>query len=34
LLFGSLFSGKPKLGVINQGHSQIVESLKNMESIN
>lgn len=34
LLFGSLFSGKPKLGVVNQGYSQIVEFLKKMESIN
>jgi len=34
LLFGTLFSAKPKLGVINKGHSQIVESLENMESIN
>ena len=34
LLFGSLFSGKPKLGIFDQGNSQIVESLKNMESIN
>ena len=33
LLFGSLFSGKPKLGVTSQGHSQIVESLRNMESV-
>ncbi len=34
LVFGSIFSGKPKLGIFDQGHSQIVESLKNMESIN
>ncbi len=34
LFFGSLFSGKPKLAVMNQGHSQIVESLRKMESIN
>jgi len=34
LLFGSLFSSNPKLGIIDHGHSQIVESLKNIESIN
>ncbi len=34
LSFSSLFSGKPKLGIIDQGDSQIVESLINMESIN
>jgi len=34
LIFGSLFSHKPKLGIIDQGHSQVVESLKHMESIN
>ena len=33
LIFGSIFSGKPKLGIVDHGHSQIVESLKNMESI-
>lgn len=34
LIFGSLFSGKPKLGIKDHGNSQIVESLQNMESIN
>jgi len=34
LIFGSLFSGKPKLGIKDHGHSQIVESLKNVESLN
>ena len=34
LIFGSLFSSEPKLGIIDQGNSQIVESLSNMESIN
>jgi len=33
LIFGSLFSQKPKLGIHDHGHSQIVESLKRMESI-
>jgi ABC-2 type transport system permease protein len=33
LVFGSIFSGTPKLGIFDQGHSQIVEALKNMESI-
>jgi len=34
LVFGSLFSNNPKLGIIDHGNSQIVESLKNMVSIN
>jgi len=34
LVFGSIFSGKPKLGIYHNDHSQIVESLKEMESIN
>ena len=34
LIFGSLFSGKPKLGIMDQGNSQIVESLSNIESVN
>jgi ABC-2 type transport system permease protein len=34
LIFGSLFSQKPKLGISDQGNSQIVASLKKMESIN
>lgn len=33
LIFGSLFSGKPKLGIKDHGNSQIVESLQNMESL-
>ena len=33
LIFSSLFSGKPKLGIMDHGSSQVVESLKNMESI-
>jgi len=34
LVFGSLFSGKPKLGIHDHGNSQIVDSLKQMASIN
>lgn len=34
LVFSSLFSGKPKMGVFDQGNSQIVKSLKHLESIN
>jgi ABC-2 type transport system permease protein len=34
LIFGSLFSQKPKLGISDQGNSQIVVSLKKMEAIN
>ncbi|NIM16751.1 MAG: ABC transporter permease [Candidatus Aminicenantes bacterium] len=34
LVFSSLFSQKPELGVMDQGNSQIVEALKHMKSIN
>lgn len=33
LVFSSIFSEKPKLGVFNQSNSQIVKPLKNMRSI-
>ncbi|MBN1273834.1 MAG: ABC transporter permease [Candidatus Aminicenantes bacterium] len=33
LVFGSLFSGKPKVGVFDMGHSSIVSSLKEMVSV-
>lgn len=33
LIFGSLFAGKPKLGILDHGDSRIVDSLRNMESI-
>ena len=34
LVFGSLFSNKPNMGIFDPGNSQIVDSLKQMESIN
>ena len=34
LIFGTLFSQKPKLGISDQGNFQIVVSLKKKESIN
>ncbi|MFQ5753980.1 MAG: ABC transporter permease, partial [bacterium] len=33
LVFGTLFSGKPELGIVDYGRSQIVASLKHMQSI-
>ncbi len=33
LLFGSFFSGKPKIGLYDQGDSRIVESLSGMDNI-
>jgi ABC-2 type transport system permease protein len=34
LIFISTFSGKPKMGIFDRGHSQIMESLKQLPSIN
>jgi ABC-2 type transport system permease protein len=34
LVFGSLFSGKPKLGIVFPGTSKIVKAIEKMESIN
>lgn len=33
LIFSSTFSGKPRMGIFDQGHSQIVGSLKELPSI-